>query len=239
MTKIIGIDSANIVKLNGSAMGGISKVSGVTTSTPGIIQTNLNIQFDIQDSSSYPGTGTSLVDLKGNNNGTLQASPLYSTHLGAKSLRFNGNSWVSFASNVVSTNWTVSYWISYYASNTYYHRIWGMGGYRMEIAFTRNSLYIYDGGWFNTGINLNSTSEWHNLVVTYNNSPRTITVFKDGIQVYTTRRGRTMNTWARLFNSSDNRRAKGYLGELLFYNNNLTPAEVLNNYNVKKSIYGR
>jgi hypothetical protein len=207
---------------------------------PSVIQDNLNIQWDIQDLASYSGSGTALVDLKGNNDGTLQLAPLYTTHLGAKSLRFDGTAWISFANNIVATDWTISFWASYYASNPYYNRFWASDGYEMELAFTNNSLHIYDGSWVNTGVTLNPTTEWHNLVVTYSNSPRALTVFKDGVQVYTGLRGRIMNNAVRLFidrNGFDE--ANAYFGELLFYNNDLTPTEVLYNYNGQKLQYGR
>mgnify|MGYP003638375038 CR=1 FL=1 len=244
MALVNGINTTSIVKCIGVGIGNIVKMSGETFSNspsppPGIVTDSLQIHWDIQNTSSYPGTGTTVTDLQGNNNGTLSGSPLYSVVGGANSLRFTGSQIASFATSIAATNWTTSYWIRYYGSNTYYHRIFGMSGYRLELAFTNNSLYIYDGGWFNTSINLNSTSEWHKLTVTYTNSPRTIKVYKNGVQVYSTGRGRTIANTAYFMNSSDRRRAKGYIGDFMHYNKALSAAEELQNYDALKSTYGR
>lgn len=240
MALVNGIDTTNIVKCNNVAIASIVEMNGAAFTTPtGIITDSLQIHYDIQDTSSYPGTGTTLTDLQGNNNGTLVGSPLYSTVGGAESLRFTGSNYVNFASSLSATNWTLSFWIRYYSSNTGYLRIFGMSGYRLELAFQSNSFYIYDGGWFNTGVNISPTDEWHKLTVTYTNSPRTITVYKNGSQVYTTGRGRTFSTSAYLFNSIDNSRARGYLGDFMFYNKALSSSEELQNYNTLKTTYGR
>lgn len=240
MALVNGTDTTNIVKCNDVAIADIVKMSGAVFTTPsGIVTDSLNIHFDIQDTESYPGSGTTITDLQGNNNGTTAGSPLFSEVGGADSLRFTGSNYVTFASSLSATNFSLSFWIRYYSSNTYYHRIFGMSGYRFEVAFTSDSLYIYDGGWFNTGINISPTDEWHKLTVTYTNSPRTLTVYKNGSQVYTSSRGRTISTSAYLFNSIDNSRAKGYLGDFMFYTKALSSSEELQNYNALKTTYGR
>ena len=241
MALVNGINTTSITNCIGVSISNITEMSGVIFSAPpaGIITDSLQVHWDIQNTSSYPGTGTTLTDLQGNNNGTLVGSPLYTAVGGADSLRFTGSQYINFASAVIATDWTLSFWIRYYSSNTSYRRIFGMSGYRHELAFTNDSFYIYDGGWFNTGITISPTTEWHKLTVTYTNSPRTITVYKNGIQVYTTGRGRTLTTTAYVMNSSDRSRARVYIGDFMQYNKALTGAEELQNYDALKTTYGR
>jgi hypothetical protein len=62
---------------------GITLTSGITIVSPVVstyVTSGLQMFWDIGDSSSYPGTGTTITDLSGNGrSGTLSGSPVYSS----------------------------------------------------------------------------------------------------------------------------------------------------------------
>jgi hypothetical protein len=60
-----------------------------TTVTP-IVTTGLVLNYNINDASSYPGTGATVTDLTGSSNATLYNSPTY-TSSGGGYLTFNGS----------------------------------------------------------------------------------------------------------------------------------------------------
>jgi hypothetical protein len=61
-----------------------------TPSTAPFITSGLILNYDISNSSSYPGSGTTITDLQANSNATLYNSPTY-TSTGGGYLTFNGS----------------------------------------------------------------------------------------------------------------------------------------------------
>jgi hypothetical protein len=55
-----------------------------------IVSTGLILNYDIQNTDSYSGSGTAVVDLMGNSNATLTAGPTYSS-AGPRYILFNGS----------------------------------------------------------------------------------------------------------------------------------------------------
>lgn len=55
-----------------------------------VYPTGLIVQYELQNPTSYNGTGTTVTDLRGNSNATLVASPTWPA-TGARSLEFNGS----------------------------------------------------------------------------------------------------------------------------------------------------
>jgi len=64
--------------------------NGYWTSYPSIVSSGLILNYNISDSVSYPGTGTTITDLQGNSNATTANSPTY-TSSGGGYLTFNGS----------------------------------------------------------------------------------------------------------------------------------------------------
>lgn len=209
-----------------------------------VITDNLVLHYDFNDPASYNGSGTTVTDLVSQHNGTITGTPISTsrnvgstTGLNGNCMEFNGSQGINVANNFNHTDWTVSYWFHYRAVNTYYQRFWGMGGYRIEIAETNGYFYVYDGGWTNTGVAV-PTTNWQKITFAYQDNPKKFTIRVNGSVVYTSTRGRSMNTYAKISNSIDNRRAQSYISEVLVYSKYLTDQEELYNYNSAKAEYG-
>ena len=78
--------TGNITLANRANSGNIT----MNVTVPPIITTGLILNYNINDTSSYPGTGTAVTDLTGSSNATLYNSPTY-TATGGGYLTFNGS----------------------------------------------------------------------------------------------------------------------------------------------------
>ena len=63
---------------SGSAAKTWLNANGYWTSYVPFVSTGLILNYDMSNSSSYPGSGTTVTDLQGNSNATLSGSPTYS-----------------------------------------------------------------------------------------------------------------------------------------------------------------
>lgn len=210
-----------------------------------IVTNNLSLHYDFSDPSCFSGVNTSVVDLSGQRNGTTTGSPqLTSKNIGSTQgltgncLEFNGTQGIDITNSFNHTDWTVSYWFHYRGNNNYYQRFWGMKWYRVEIAEVNGIFYVYDGGWINTGVDVPDQG-WHKITFSYKNSPRTLSLRINGIELYNGTRGRTFNNTASITDSDDNREAQCYLGQVLVYSSYLTEEEETYNYYSQKEKYGR
>ena len=80
--------------------------------TKGVVTDGLVFYVDPGHGGSYPGSGTTLTDLAGSNNGTLTNGPTYSSNNGG-TLVFDGtNDYVSCTSFVIPAKITVSAWVN-------------------------------------------------------------------------------------------------------------------------------
>ena len=91
--------------------------------SPRIITDSLVLCLDAGNRKSYPGSGTSWLDLTRNNNGTLTNSPTFSSaNMGG--IVFNGtNTYVSFGSITLSSTRTFIVWFKVNTSDATYRRI--------------------------------------------------------------------------------------------------------------------
>lgn len=204
-----------------------------------LVQDSLRLNYDFSDTNCYSGSGTVITDLAGNHNAVTVGNPAFLNEAGADCLEMLSTTHIQPSGSFSATNWTVGYWFKYKNNNTYYQRVWGMNGYRLELVFQSNKVYIYDGGWRNTGIWLDPYTEWHNIVFRYTNSPRNFKLYKNNIEVYSGTIGRTMTGTFRICGSNDNRRPYVYLGAVTAYNKALTVEEITQNYDFKKAYFGR
>ena len=81
-------NSGNISLVNRTNSGRINMLIGDTP--PPLISSGLILNYNINDASSYPGSGTTVTDLTGSSNATLYNSPTYSSS-GGGYLTFNGS----------------------------------------------------------------------------------------------------------------------------------------------------
>lgn len=243
--------------------------TGTPTPTPTeapIVTTGLIMDWDIQNSSSYNGTGTTITDLKGNINGSMtgtidytSASPNYLTIDGGVFeyiYTANINPYLSPVNT--GTAQTILLWI-YPTSN--------------GIIYSEQGNLTPDGGWFDAQIQRDSSNRflfgvwpytintapitsgvfalnnWYHVGWTYNG---TLTAYVNGNSVGTSTyvRNTPFNDGGSLpmyFNfgyptttdmTTTTSICSYRLGACQIYNLGLTGAQVLQNFNADKSKYG-
>jgi hypothetical protein len=238
-------------KNNGKGLDERGKV--LSPPAPPIITTGLQLHYDTDNFSSYPGTGTTLTDLSGNGrHGTLVNNSSY-TNLaptaGGGVLSFNGTNQYISTTYTPSNTCTISIWfynnLGYNQTNrgifSTYNGSSGTNGIYM--ATLNPSLNLSrDGnvGYSNTVLSSLSINTWYNVTVTSDpTGSGTIKVYLNG-NLQTTITGKT--THADVLNIGrskyDANYWSGYIGSAMVYNTVLSNNDVLNNYNSQKTRFG-
>ena len=218
-----------------------------TFAVAGMVTSGLRLHWDITNSSSYSGSGTSVTDLSGNGyTGTIVGNPTYSTNSGGY-LVFDGNG-DRITSTMTAPSGARAYgmWV-YYTSTTQNNGqgyqmsgIQAGGGYTYQGIVDGGNVYFYIGS--GTGGTVSpvftlSAGNWYYQVLTFDGTNYTVYVNGASIQTGTTTTGTTSTTFsAGAMNS--NYHSYGYGAEWQFYDKGLTAAEVLQNFNAGKGRYG-
>ena len=215
---------------------------------PDIVDDGLVFAVDAGSGRSYPGSGTTVTDLVGTNNGTLTNGVGYSSANGG-SFTFDGTDDVivtpGTAATNISTTLTAEAWVYYESGNgrifqkdgAGYTRCWEMGGYN---GIFRIEMWHSNGG--TTGgvsapIALPLTT-WAYLTMTFDGT--NIKMYQNAALVKTTSFPGDIRTdintpltiggfW------SSGEFFDGNIGPVRLYNQALTAAEVLQNYNAQKT----
>jgi hypothetical protein len=212
-----------------------------------IVTSNIQLSYDAGFYNSYNGTGTSVIDLSGNNRtGTLTNGPTFNSS-GVASFDFAGTDDYISVSNFMgnTSTFSVSHWI--YLNDTQSvktifsnYSTSGNGwvtGIRDDISnvfkFYLGSLHLYS----NTTL-LNNT--WYHVAVTYNNGNPKIYIngVLDASSSDTIVFGSSWfgNDIGRLGNGSQY--FNGKIAALQVYTSALTAQQILQNYNAQKGRFG-
>lgn len=222
-----------------------------TAPIPGVTTAGLTMYWDIGNSSSYPGTGTTITDLSGNGiTGTLSGSPTYSAGGLTTALSkyiytpttFNlGNAWtVTVVSNTSTTQ--PQYWATMWGGET-----WSSAGF---IAYQSSSSSLTFGkpsggtSWSTT----QAAIQGNNTVWDFTYDGSTVKLFKNGnttpVQsaAMTTA---TLSTWGIFFGArhingggttaTDFSNTTFY--QMRVYNNALSTTDIAANYAAVKAQY--
>jgi hypothetical protein len=206
--------------------------------------------LDAANRKSYPGSGTTWLDMSGNaNNGTLVNGPTFSS-VNNGILTFNGsNQYISFNAittpslGLTSSNGaTISGWLNLNISSQYKGVI-GIFSAPNSEAFgwdlmNSNFIRIWKTS---TGILTTiSTTPYSNIWIHYvlvSNSTNVI-FYINGSQAYTTSAvGNIVDNGTLQFGNWDGN-PKGNVSNLQIYNRALSAAEISQNYNATKSRFG-
>jgi hypothetical protein len=222
---------------------------------PDLIQDGLVLCLDAANTKSYPGSGTSWVDLSGNgNNGTLTNGPTFSSANGG-SIVFDGtNDYVNIPFSpqfpIGSSARTLCAWF-YVTSVSGSREIFSIGG--NTVAGSRSALWIDSTNiigveCLNNGVLTDSwtgINTWVNLCATFETGGNTHS-FK--IYVNGTQRATTTIGTAVTLNSLSTAAVIGWVAgagafvhmfignipQALLYNRALSASEILQNYNATK-----
>lgn len=230
---------------------------------PAIVTNGLVLYLDAANSSSYPGTGTTWTDLSSSANvGTFVGATSYSSS-DAGTILFNGNSssndYVSVANNAtlnLTTAGSISIWIKPNTltqlglTNLISRTINGdVNGQSYYIIWSGGNIsgFIQNGGVYKAiSAPVPTSIGWYNYVFTWGNGY--LNLYQNGISVATPvassinaqTLSTTVNIGGYVFGGAGGN-ANTFNGKIPFvtlYNREITPAEVLTNFNAVKTRYG-
>lgn len=233
----------------------MAAMNNVASATTPPVSSGLELYYDPSNSTSYPGSGTTLFDLSASGvNATISGSPTdagnWFTFTGTQSIQ-TGNLFSLFS------GWqhSLEIWFSPSAAgavfsdtgagptNTSYHST-GLEVYSAGPFFLTNAM-LWNGAVTRVGGGTVSLNSWYQLVRVYNGS-NTAYAYLNKVKSADTSITWSTPTpgWYLNFGSSDTTNFatgaafQGKLGVIRLYNKVLTLAEVTQNYNADKAKYG-
>lgn len=211
-----------------------------------VVTDGLVLCLDAANGKSYPGAGTTWVDLSDNgNNGTLINGVSYNDN-NVKSLSFDGsNDYVNipnFSALALSTACTISIW-SYVKQNKGYH-FWGNIIFLVQIQSTQTYRLRFnlDNDWRSTYTTNFPLNAWHKLDITwdgtntkmYINSQQTVNSTSDSIyNAFSNATNRALEISKRNTDCSN-----VDISQILIHNQALTASEIQQNFNATRARYG-
>ena len=202
---------------------------------PGIITNGLILNLDAVDKNSYPGSGTSMFDLSGNNyTFSLEGNATYSTE-GNGSIYLDGSSdgIQRLSTSGLASAVTLVQWLK--TSDTTGLMLSGepvgsTGGYYVGAYYPGQGFY-----------NNNAGSPTFYLDTLQTSNPATPINYLDNNWHMWEAKGLNFGSWTTTWNFlgySAGYEIAGYVGKILMYNRSLTAAESLQNFNAMKSRFG-
>ena len=213
----------------------------------GLVTANLALHLDARNTNSYGGTGTTWADLTSNsNNVTLVNGPTFSQN----AITFDGtNDYATLSSTITFTDHTVEVWIfhtspnatgdyGYITTNATHGLAVSEGGTLFSLS--DGALYYNNGG---TAVLLNATlssDEWTHLVAVGDSSTNSLKIYLNGSLTSTTSVTSLATSITRLayFQGTGSLNLNAKLAQIRIYDDQLTAAEVLQNYNATKDTFG-
>lgn len=225
-----------------------------------IVTTGLVLNYDINSTSTYPGTGTTIYDISGNNiNGTLGNSPTYSSG----TLTTNGtNSYILSSTNAGTlfsgnNSVTLEVWVKTVSDNGVVISELGSAAVssgwhdsQMEIVSGNLKVSVWNGGGtYNLTIGAVTRNVWQHYVMTYNSSTTTLTGYINASTTNSTTGSRSApyNNGNGLYyglgsgdstSLGDGSYLAATFGAFRVYNRALTLTEITQNFNAVRGSYG-
>ena len=223
------------------------KVAG-DPAPPPLVTTNLILHWDFGDSSSYPGTGTTVYDLEGYRDCTFQnmtsanvvssfggslrtaTTPdktarriIYSNSgLPTPSGAFTWVVWLNRASNANLSGLCYSGNGAGTSPKIFYYT-----DDRLQIRLTAGASNVCYTGF-------STLNTWYQLAIVRDSSNNLYTQVNDGSLINHSKTDSGNPTWSKLFSTEDsdqNRQWFGYMGPSLWYNTNLSQSQIEQNWN--------
>ena len=230
--------------ISGVTLNGVTVVDRL-----GIVRDNLQLYLDAADPASYPGSGTTWTDLSPNAySTTLIGAPTYNSTY----FTFDGTTeYVDTNQSLAAESFSVGAWFrssaagikmilskEVAAGNPWNYRLWLNGGTLigdMSQVTTQASLSsplsTYNNGSWYLAMFTRDESNWY--------------LYVNGSQVatradpYTGSVTNAQELWiGRSAFSGGSYQYTGDIGQIFIYNDVLTPAEILQNYNATRDTYG-
>lgn len=228
------------------------------TSLSGPLDTGLVLHYDIGNAASYPGSGATVTDLKGNSNATLYNGPAYNNGY----LTFDGSNDAlitntSLASKVTTDITSIMMWAYPMDNGVLLSEIGtaalpgAAGWHDSQMEMVAGTMKF--GMWSGVGIaSVTSTvatplNAWYHFAMVYDGTK--LNAYVNGVAAGTTTfvrvnpiEGGTGLHYAiaatDFTNMGDGTYANMRLGQFQVYNLSLSATEIEQNYNASKSTYG-
>ena len=226
----------------------------------GVITNGLVLYYDPSNSSSYPGTGTTINSLAPTNLTGVMSNITYTNPY----FTYNGtSSQISVADNALlepgSGSFNMEVWVNQNVSgNDVVLGKFDPGGLSQDVGYsirtTGTSYYaqLASGSGSGSTLFVNSTSfvgtlnTWYQLVYVFTNgTTKTLQTFVNGSSIGTVNHSLAsiLNTTTNLYIGSYNNGEfpqwfDGRIGITRLYNSTLTASQVLQNYNTNRGLYG-
>ena len=211
----------------------------------------LQLWYDIANSACYPGSGTTVSDLKQTRpslyrdstingsytyDGTSKSILIDNLTTAASNIQLSANSSYPLST---SRKFTISVWVKLIDFRGAFSRIWRMGttsngNYPTFGKYSGSSPYsysIYDGNWQNPALSI-PMNVWTNMTITYNTN--TFKLYENGSNIWThvaSSPDTNEQYLLYLLGTTNDEGSKGYLGACYVYNRDLTSTEVSDIYN--------
>ena len=241
-------------------MSGIMQMVVNNVASQGVVTNGLVLYYDPSNSSSYPGTGTTInslapTNLTGAMSNITFTNPYFS---------YNGtSSQISVADNALlepgSGSFTMEVWVNQNVSgNDVVLGKFNPGGAAQNVGYsirtTGTSYYaqLASGSGSGSTLFINSTTyvgtlnTWYQLIYVFTNgATKTLQTFVNGSSIGTVNHSLAsiLNTTTNLYIGSYNNGEfpqwfDGRIGITRLYNSALTASQVLQNFNTNRAIYG-
>ena len=222
--------------------------------SPRIVRDSLALYVDAANVKSYPGSGTTWIDMidPSNNDGTLTNEPTFNSDDMGSIVLDGSNDFVLFSTdaNVYISTGTCSVWVKPTSSNSGYRGVivkqnnWGI--FVKDNNFVTYSWVSVGGQLKDTGITVGN-GNWCNLTMSFNNTGQAspsnnVVLYLNGDPVLTTSVKRSNDDKRMALGSgtdgSGSQFLSGKIASAMLYNRVLTATEVLQNYNALKGRFG-
>jgi hypothetical protein len=225
----------------------------VRTISSGIVTDGLVLWLDAGISPSHAGSGTTWTDLSGNRiNGTLTNGPTFNSANGG-SILFDGiNDYITLNNPQIAPGigpFTWNFWVKINNFSNFSVLFSGTGSNSDYGAIALNpvssGLLYYAGGFRITDNNTSFGNNWWFISFAGNGGPngsRNLKLFRNASQAgstYTADYNFTSNTpYIGVNHSSSVELMRGFISNVTYYNRALSSAEILQNFNAQKALFG-
>jgi hypothetical protein len=220
--------------------------------SPSVITDGLMIYLDAANTRSYPGTGNTWYDLRGNRNFTLQNNPPFFANSAGGSIGFTAanSHWASSSTSLSTiTRFSVDVWHYYTGVNSGAYpcivtELWpGTTGHINYVLGGLNGFTIgfyKDGGWNISSAYTLTAGNWYHLVGNFDGA--SFKLYINGVNQVTTANGATptsSNGGIRLMRRWDSDEYwGGQLSTVKIYNRALSATEIKQNFEATRDRYG-
>lgn len=203
-----------------------------------VVTDGLVLYFDAGNADSYSGSGTSWVDLSGNNDGTLTNGPTYSSDNGGKIVLDGTDDYVAITDNIGDPQeFTLAGWVRLTQITGTYRRLIdsNVGNF---VVVEQNGKITFripggNGNYWAAGPAF-TVNTWGYFTCTYDQSYRK-TYFNGSYLDQYSEPGVTVNFGTPSIGNASSRQVEGEIATFKIYNRALTADEVLQNYNALKN----